>query len=354
MKRMREIFPAALIAFALVLGASTVLESADMKSYADHQVIVKLRRGLPKADGDKIRGELRSKTKHRSQAHRRRALGHIGNDGRKGDKEIPRRSPHRIHRAELYSSRGRSHSQRSVFPASLGAPQHGQSGGTPDADIDAPETWSFQTGAQVVIGVIDTGVDRTHPDLAANIWTNPGEIAGNGLDDDGNGYVDDVHGWDFVNGDNDPMDDHGHGTHCAGTIAGIGDNGIGVAGVCWSARIMALKFLDAGGYGTTSDAVLAVEYATANGARLTSNSWGRHGYSAALYDAIAAARDAGALFIAAAGNDGVNNDLSPHYPSSYDLSDIIAVAATDRNDGLANFSCYGAASVDVGPRRRHL
>ncbi len=358
MKRMRDVFPAAFVALALMLCASTPLESADTKIYADHQVIVKLRRGLLKTDGDKIRGELRSKTKHRFKlidVELWDISGMTVDEAIKkyrGDPRIEYIEPNYILRADEVIPNDPS------FPLLWGLHNTGQSGGTPDADIDAPEAWSFQTGAQVVIGVIDTGVDRTHPDLAANMWTNPGEIAGNGLDDDGNGYVDDVHGWDFVNGDNDPMDDHGHGTHCAGTIAGIGDNGIGVAGVCWHARVMALKFLDAGGYGTTSAAVLAVEYATANGARLTSNSWGGGSYSQALYDAIAAARDAGVLFIAAAGNDAVNNDLYPHYPSSYDLDNIIAVAATDRYDDLADFSCYGAASVDVGapgePPQEHV
>ncbi len=224
----------------------------------------------------------------------------------------------------------------------------GQTGGTPDADIDAPEAWNTTTGNGVIIGVIDSGVDYNHPDLTNNMWTNPGEIPGNGIDDDGNGYVDDIHGYDFVNGDGDPWDDNDHGTHCSGTIAGEGNNGIGVAGVCWTAQIMALKFLDYSGSGWTSDAVYAIEYAIANGAHLTNNSWGGGGYSSALYDAIDAAHGAGQLFCAASGNDGMNTDYSPHYPSSYNLDNIISVAATDHNDGLAGFSNYGSTSVDIG------
>jgi subtilisin family serine protease len=224
----------------------------------------------------------------------------------------------------------------------------GQTGGTPDADIDAPEAWDIQTGSDVVVCVIDTGVDYTHPDLANNIWTNPGEIAGDGIDNDGNGYVDDIHGYDFVNNDADPMDDNSHGTHVAGTIAAEGNNGTGVAGVNWSAQIMPLKFLDAGGWGDTFGAIQAVEYATMMGAKLTSNSWVGGGYSQAPYDAIAAAGDAGQLFVAAAGNWGWDNDTYPEYPASYDLDNIIAVAATDNNDQLAWFSNYGAASVDLG------
>lgn len=223
----------------------------------------------------------------------------------------------------------------------------GQDGGTPDADIDAPEAWDYQTTSHVVVAVIDTGVDYNHPDLQDNMWRNPGEIEGNGVDDDGNGFVDDVYGYDFVNGDGDPMDGHSHGTHCAGTIAGVGDNSVGVAGVCWGAKIMAVKFLSDGGWGSTADAIESVEYATLMGAKISNNSWGGGGYSDALKDAITAAGTAGALFVAAAGNDAVDNDSAPHYPSSYDCASIIAVAASDRNDALTYFSCYGATSVDL-------
>ncbi|MCK9995017.1 MAG: S8 family serine peptidase [Candidatus Krumholzibacteria bacterium] len=224
----------------------------------------------------------------------------------------------------------------------------GQTGGTEGADIDATIAWDVFTGSHdIVVGVIDTGVDYNHPDLAANIYTNPGEIPDNGIDDDGNGYIDDVHGWDFINNDNDPMDDNGHGTHCSGTIGGVGNNGIGVAGVSWNVSIMPLKFLDAGGSGSTTDALTAIEYATMMGINLTSNSWGGGGYSEAMNLAIADAGANNILFVAAAGNSGSNNDSNPHYPSSYDLDNVVAVAATDHNDDLASFSCYGAVSVDI-------
>ncbi|MDJ0669816.1 MAG: S8 family serine peptidase, partial [Microcystis sp. M53598_WE2] len=233
----------------------------------------------------------------------------------------------------------------------------GQNGGTPDADIDAPEAWDIQTGnPNLVIGVIDTGVDYNHQDLVGNIWTNPGEIANDGIDNDGNGYIDDIRGWDFAYNDNNPSDVYGHGTHVSGTIAGKGNNGVGVTGVAWNAKIMPLKFLNDQGSGSTSNAILAINYATAKGVKLTNNSWGGGGFSQALYDAINAAGQAGALFIAAAGNNGNNNDANPFYPASYNLANLISVAATNRNDQLVTFantggwwgSNYGLTSVDLG------
>ncbi|MEJ2054846.1 MAG: S8 family serine peptidase, partial [Calditrichaceae bacterium] len=221
----------------------------------------------------------------------------------------------------------------------------GQTGGTIDADIDAFEAWDVATGkSTIIVGIIDSGIDFDHPDLADNMWINSGEIAGNGIDDDGNGYVDDMYGWDWAYGDNTPSDYCGHGTHCAGTIGAAGNNGIGVAGVNWNVKLMALKFLDDYGSGTTSGAVAALEYAAQMGALLTSNSWGGGSYDEALKTAI---ENSNMLFIAAAGNDDMDNDIYPHYPSSYDLDNIIAVAATDHNDAKAYFSCYGLESVDL-------
>jgi subtilisin family serine protease len=225
----------------------------------------------------------------------------------------------------------------------------GQTSGTADADINAPEAWDITTGSSsVIVAVVDTGIDYLHPDLADNMWVNTGEIPDNGIDDDGNGFIDDVYGYDFVQVDGDPLDEHSHGTHCAGTIAGRGNNGLGVAGVNWQCQLMACRFLDAGGSGTTADAISAINYAVANGADILSNSWGGGGYSAALEAAIINARDNGVLFVAAAGNSGTDNDAIPHYPSSYQVSNVIAVAATDHDDALAGFSCYGPQSVHLG------
>ncbi len=234
----------------------------------------------------------------------------------------------------------------------------GGTGGIAGADVKALEAWEVTTGSKaVLVGVIDTGVDYTHPDLAANYWTNPGEsgvdaqgvdMKTNGVDDDGNGYVDDFRGWDFANNDNDPIDDHNHGTHVSGTIGGVGNDGVGVVGVNWNVSLVGIKFLTGGGSGSLDDAVKAIEYGNKLNVTMTSNSWGGGGYSDTMYAAIGAANDAGILFIAAAGNDGSDNDSSPHYPSSYDNDNVIAVAATDHNDAMADFSCYGLVSVDVG------
>lgn len=223
----------------------------------------------------------------------------------------------------------------------------GQTGGTPDADIDAPEAWNITTGSRdVLVAVIDTGVDRSHPDLEANMWTNPGEIPGNGIDDDGNGFVDDVYGWDFFSGDNNPMDEDSHGTHCAGIIGAVGNNRSGISGVCWQVSMVGIRFLGPGG-GTTSDAIESIYYAASLGVDLTSNSWGGGGMSLLLQDAI---EDAGAqniAFVAAAGNDGTDNDLLPHYPSSFTTNSIISVASSTASDTRSGFSNFGRVSVDV-------
>ncbi len=240
------------------------------------------------------------------------------------------------------------------FGSLWGLHNTGQAQGLVDADIDAPEAWNTTTGSRsVVIAVIDTGVDYTHRDLAANIWTNPGEIAGDGIDNDSNGFIDDVYGWDFINGDANPMDDNGHGTHVAGTIGAVGGNGTGVVGVNWQVSIMALKFLSGSGSGSTSGAIGAINYATRMkrdfGVNVvaTNNSWGGGGFSTALRDAIAAGGRQNILFVAAAGNEGTNNDAKPSYPASFTDAAVITVAATDRSNRLASFSNTGAVSVDV-------
>ncbi len=234
------------------------------------------------------------------------------------------------------------------YPEQYGLHNTGQTGGIPGADIGAEAAWERFTGdPELMVGVLDTGAQLDHPDLAANLWTNPGEVPGNGVDDDSNGYVDDVHGYDFYNHDGNPADDNGHGTHTAGTIAAVGDNGVGVTGVVWRARIVVLKFLNSSGSGPTSGAVEALEYGQRVGLRLTNNSWGGGVYSRALEDAIAAVGATGQLFVAAAGNSRANTDVNANYPSALSQDCIISVAATDAADQLASFSNYGAASVDL-------
>lgn len=222
--------------------------------------------------------------------------------------------------------------------------------GTADCDIDAPEAWDIVTDAcDIIVAVIDSGVEYTHPDLAANIWINEAEYNGDpNVDDDDNGYTDDIYGYDFYNDDTNPMDDNFHGTHVAGTIGAVGNNNTGVCGVCWDVKIMALKFLNAYGGGNTADAVEAIRYAVDNGADVLNNSWGGGAYSQALEEAIEYAEEAGVIFVAAAGNFGTNNDVAPVYPTSYDCDNIISVMATDQNDRKAGFSCYGQTSVDLG------
>lgn len=216
-------------------------------------------------------------------------------------------------------------------------------------DIDAEKAWSITTGSRnVVVAVIDTGVNYRHPDLKNNMWVNQAEAQGTpGVDDDGNGFVDDIYGYDFANRDGDPMDDNDHGSHCAGTIGAEGDNGIGVVGVNWQVSIMALKFLTGSGSGTLENALKSIDYATQMGVDIMSNSWGGGGKSATLQQAIERAEKAGILFVAAAGNATNNNDKNPSYPASYDVSNVISVAAVNNRGSLASFSNYGANSVHI-------
>lgn len=224
-----------------------------------------------------------------------------------------------------------------------------QKGGREGIDVGAELAWDIQTGShEVVVAVIDTGLDYTHPDLKENAWVNEAELNGQaGVDDDGNGYVDDIHGYDFVNNDGDPMDDHGHGTHVGGTIGAKGNDGAGIVGVAWNVRLMGVKFLSASGSGTLEDAIKAIDYATAMGAHIQSNSWGGGGYTQLLKEAIERARDKNILFVAAAGNESNDNDSAPAYPASYDVDNIISVAAIDNNGQLAYFSNYGKTKVHV-------
>ncbi len=225
----------------------------------------------------------------------------------------------------------------------------GGNSGVAGFDVNAVKAWDITKGSEsVVVAIIDTGVNINHPDLKDNIYVNQAEANGvAGVDDDNNGFVDDVSGWDFVKNKANGVDENGHGTHCAGTIAGVGDNSSGVVGVSWRSKILPVRFLDADGSGTLESAVSAINYATKMGAQIQSNSWGGGGYSETLKEAIVKANDAGILFIAAAGNESNNNDANATYPATYDVPNILSVAAMDNKGTLASFSNYGKKTVHV-------
>ncbi|MFN9712203.1 MAG: S8 family peptidase, partial [Planctomycetota bacterium] len=245
----------------------------------------------------------------------------------------------------------------------------GPAGTTNQFGTQAEKAWNNDIvgNSNVVIGVIDEGIQFNHPDLINNMWLNPFEIAGDGLDNDGNGYIDDTRGWDFFTNDNSVYDgtSDDHGTHVAGTIGGKGGNGIGVAGVAWNVTMISVKFLGAGG-GTTANAVKSLDYLTdlknRHGLNIvaTSNSWGGGGYSQSLHDAIIRSANRNILFVAAAGNAAANNDATPFYPANYNTSvgtstqpaatydAVISVASITNTGGLSGFSCFGATTVDIG------
>jgi len=223
--------------------------------------------------------------------------------------------------------------------------------GIAGVDIGAPAAWTASANAQpVTVAILDSGAALTHPDLVSQLWRNGGEIAGNGIDDDGNGFIDDIHGWNLLKPGQSPLDDNGHGTFCAGIIGAAPENGVGTRGVAPRARLMIVKMLDERGQGTSADAISAIDYAVRNGVSLLNASWGGTQFDPALYESVRRAGDRGVLFIAAAGNDGRNNDndSKPIYPASFRLPNIVSVAAYDQRDKLAKFSNYGKETVQLG------
>ena len=349
------------------------------REHVEDELIVKFKAGVASAQTEKIVARYGAKVLY---AFKNGAL-HLGLPTRGDESALKTAAARLASEPEIGYVEGNSIFRAAVMPKTLGpivvdrsgsrldAPNDpdfgklyglhnsGDNGGAAGADIKALDAWGISTGSQsVLVGVIDTGIDYTHPDLALNYWTNPGETgldangndkATNGVDDDGNGYVDDFRGWNFVANTNDPMDDNEHGTHVAGTIGARGNDGVGIVGVNWRVSLVAIKFLADDGSGTLVNAVKSVEYATALGVTITNNSWGSTAGSETLAAAIAAANDKGILFVAAAGNvlGGNDNDVSPYFPASFDLPNIISVAATDRADVLAEFSCWGKKSVDI-------
>lgn len=224
----------------------------------------------------------------------------------------------------------------------------GRSGGVPGADISAANGWDAASSAgNVIVAVVDTGIRYTHEDLSSNMWINPGELGGNGIDDDANGYIDDVHGIDAIDNTGNPNDDTGHGTHVAGIIGAAGNNSVGVVGVAWKVKLMACRFMDASGMGSHADAVQCIDYARVHGAQVINASWGGGSSSLTLRSAISRARSAGIIFVAAAGNEGQNDDVTGNYPSGFDLDNIISVGSSTRSDGLSDFSNFGLRTVDL-------
>jgi subtilisin family serine protease len=224
--------------------------------------------------------------------------------------------------------------------------------GARGVDIKALEAWGLNTGTkEVIVAVIDTGIDHNHPDLKENMWVNQAELSGTeGVDDDNNGFVDDVHGYNFADSIGNSFDDQGHGTHCAGTIGARGNDGVGIVGVNWQVSLMAVKFLDKYGSGTLAGGVAAIDYAIQNGAKVLSNSWGGYFTSQALEDAVKRSRDAGTVFIAAAGNESRDNNRSSNalYPASYKIENVISVASIQKDGSLSSFSNTGSQSVHLG------
>ncbi len=311
------------------------------------EALVKFRSGTGKPERDSVRSGLGAQKLHEFKSHAEHWKLPPGLSTEAAIARL-RRNPHVEYAEPNYIVSATLAPNDQSYSLLWGLNNRGQTGGLPGADISAEAAWSITTGDRAVrVGVVDSGIDYTHPDLAANIWTNPGEIPGNGIDDDHNGFVDDVHGWDFFNNDNDPMDDFGHGTHVAGTIGAVGNNSIGVVGVDWQVSLVPLKFLNSSGHGATSSAVAAIDYASSLGVDVLNNSWGSYDFSQTLMDAISAAGDSGVVFVAAAGNEGVSNDLVPFYPASYGLPNVISVAATTNYDNKAGFSNFGVSTVDL-------
>ncbi|XGC80891.1 S8 family serine peptidase [Bdellovibrio bacteriovorus] len=220
-------------------------------------------------------------------------------------------------------------------------------------DVGAEQAWDITTGNKdIIVAVIDTGIDYNHPDLKENLWINEAEAKGQaGVDDDNNGIIDDIHGANFVDSNKptgNPLDDHGHGSHCSGTIGATGNDGRGIVGVAWNVRLMGVKFLSASGSGSLEGALKGIDYAVKMGAVILSNSWGGGGYSETLKQAIERSHQANTLFVAAAGNESNNNDANPTYPATYDVPNIISVAAVDNRGQIASFSNYGKTKVHVG------
>ncbi|MEK6333590.1 MAG: S8 family peptidase [Acidobacteriota bacterium] len=338
-------------------------DEAEPQNVAKTEVLVRFRAGVTQSTIESIAARLNDQVEDQIEAVA--GLEVIEDeDGKDAESVIAQyRALPEVEYAEANSEikldhddRGRKHlhADDEMFLRQWGLFNSGQNGGAAGADIGAMRAWTVTTGSdQVVVAVIDSGVDYSHPDLANNIWSRPPIIMAYRDDDlTPEGPVDDIHGFNVTEDNGDPMDDNGHGTHCAGIIGAEGGNGIGIAGVNWNVKIMPLKFMNAEGAGTTKDAIEAINYVIDRkragvNVRIISASWGSTAKSRALEDVIRKAGEEGILFVAAAGNASSDNDQNPHYPSGYNLGNVISVAALNRYDELAAFSNYGAKSVHI-------
>jgi hypothetical protein len=344
--------------YSRALASGTpVLRDAHGAEYAAGQVLVRFKKGTGHFTATATHARLGAKVLRAYRSQPGLQLVTVPEASLKDTLAAYRKDPAVAHAEPNFVYRLGALPNDPRFGELWGLHNTGQSGGTADIDLNAPEAWELTQGSRTagVVAVIDTGIDYTHPDLRGNVWTNPGEVPNNHLDDDGNGFVDDVHGINAITLSGDPMDDNEHGTHCAGTIAGAGHNTAGVVGVNWSAQVMACKFLDSGGSGTLADAVTCLDYIHQMKTRAlhpvhiiaTNNSWGGGAFSQELQDAIVQQRDDGILFVAAAGNNNTDNDTTASFPGNYFLANILSVAAHDRDDALADFSSYGQHTVHL-------
>ncbi len=312
--------------------------------YASGELVVRYEQGTSKTDRSAIRQELGATIESAPGIRGIEVLDLADGMAVEGAIDAAENLPNVLYAEPNYSVEMTASPNDPMFGEmwSLGlASSDGQNSG-----IGTPRVWNLTTGSpNVTVGVVDTGIDGTHPDLAGNMWTNPGEIAGNGIDDDGNGVVDDARGWDWVDNDSDPADLNGHGTHVAGTVGARGNNASGVAGVAWDVRLMPLRVLDAAGSGWTSDVAAAFAYAGRMGVDVVNASLAGPSPSVALLDAISASPNT--LFVVAAGNSSSNVDVAPSYPCSYPLPNIICVAATNQANQLSGYSNFGTGSVDL-------
>ena len=335
-------------------SASSVIDAPATKNmparYVPGEVLVKFKSGTSVVVMNKLHGALgadKIKDLRRLGIHRMKLPGNLKVEEAV---QIYRNDPNVEFAEPNYIVKTSSIPNDPGYSLQWGLNNTGQTGGISGADIHAQTAWDVTKGSDnIIIAVVDTGVAYDHPDLDGNVWVNTAELNGSaGVDDDQNGYIDDIHGWDFINNNGYPVDYDQHGTHVAGIIAAKGNNGTGISGVMWSARIMPLRFLGVSGSGDVAKAAEAIEYAADNGARIINASWGGNDYSGTLYNAIEYARQKNVLVVAAAGNETMNNDIDAFYPASFSLPNIISVAATDQNDSIANFSNFGATSVDLG------